>query len=57
MTCNLGWNDILDDFSLQEVVPNHPNSIAHIFITKLEYLKHKLFKREIFGKFSICLYN
>ncbi|XP_042962415.1 uncharacterized protein LOC122296677 [Carya illinoinensis] len=56
ITCNPNWKEISTESKPHEETQNRPDLIARIFRTKLEELKHQLFKREIFGKVSAYVY-
>ncbi|XP_060959102.1 uncharacterized protein LOC115699801 [Cannabis sativa] len=56
MTCNPNWKEITNELSQHEEAQNRPDLVARVFHAKLEELKEKLFKREIFGKVAAYVY-
>ncbi|KAM6547758.1 hypothetical protein CsatB_019434 [Cannabis sativa] len=56
MTCNPNWKEITNELSQHEEAQNRPDLVARVFHAKLEELKDKLFKREIFGKVVAYVY-
>ncbi|XP_060960966.1 uncharacterized protein LOC133031476 [Cannabis sativa] len=56
MTCNPNWKEITNELSQHEEAQNRPDLVARVFHAKLEELKDKLFKREIFGKVAAYVY-
>ncbi|XP_060960950.1 uncharacterized protein LOC133031465 [Cannabis sativa] len=56
MTCNPNWKEITNELSQHEEAQNRPDLVARVFHAKLEELKDKLFKREIFGKVATYVY-
>lgn len=49
ITLNPNWPEIKALCLPSDEIQNRPDLIARIFRTKLQVLKHELFKREIFG--------
>ncbi|XP_042972723.1 uncharacterized protein LOC122304515 [Carya illinoinensis] len=56
MTCNPNWQEISNELRLNEQSQNRPDLVARVFRAKLEELKDRLFKQQIFGKVSAYVY-
>ncbi|XP_042968932.1 uncharacterized protein LOC122301587 [Carya illinoinensis] len=56
MTCNPNWQEISNELRLHEESQNRPDLVARVFRAKLEELKDRLFKQQIFGKVSAYVY-
>ncbi|KAG7987410.1 hypothetical protein I3843_03G132500 [Carya illinoinensis] len=56
MTCNPNWQEISNELRLHEDSQNRPDLVARVFRAKLEELKDRLFKQQIFGKVSAYVY-
>ncbi|KAG7955672.1 hypothetical protein I3843_11G084800 [Carya illinoinensis] len=56
MTCNPNWQEISNELRLHEESQNRPDLVARVFHAKLEELKDRLFKQQIFGKVSAYVY-
>ncbi|KAG6702148.1 hypothetical protein I3842_07G019400 [Carya illinoinensis] len=56
MTCNPNWQEISNELRLHEESQNRPDLVARVFCAKLEELKDRLFKQQIFGKVSAYVY-
>ncbi|XP_060962816.1 uncharacterized protein LOC115724117 isoform X1 [Cannabis sativa] len=56
MTCNPNWKEITNELCQHEESHNRPDLVARVFHAKLEELKDRLFKKEIFGKVAAYVY-
>ncbi|XP_042954753.1 uncharacterized protein LOC122291181 [Carya illinoinensis] len=56
MTCNPNWQEISNELRPHEESQNRPDLVAWVFRAKLEELKDRLFKQQIFGKVSAYVY-
>ncbi|KAG6713098.1 hypothetical protein I3842_05G134100 [Carya illinoinensis] len=56
MTCNPNWQEISNELRPHEESQNRPDLVAQVFRAKLEELKDRLFKQQIFGKVSAYVY-
>ncbi|KAF5476383.1 hypothetical protein F2P56_008106, partial [Juglans regia] len=56
LTCNPNWQEISNELRLHEESQNRPDLVARVFRAKLEELKDRLFKQQIFGKVSAYVY-
>ncbi|KAG7997505.1 hypothetical protein I3843_01G214600 [Carya illinoinensis] len=56
MTCNPNWQEISNELRLHEESQNRPDLVDRVFRAKLEELKDRLFKQQIFGKRNWKLY-
>ena len=56
MTCNPNWPEIKQELEEGEEIQNRPGLIARVFRAKLEELKIKLFKKQIFGSVAAYVY-
>ncbi|KAG7977774.1 hypothetical protein I3843_05G047700 [Carya illinoinensis] len=55
-TCNPNWQEISNELRLHEESQNRSDLVARVFRAKLEELKDRLFKQQIFGKVSAYVY-
>ncbi|XP_042958175.1 uncharacterized protein LOC122293757 [Carya illinoinensis] len=56
MTCNPNWQEISNELRLHKESQNRPDLVARVFRAKLEELKDRLFKQQIFGKVLAYVY-
>ncbi|AQL03309.1 hypothetical protein ZEAMMB73_Zm00001d045848 [Zea mays] len=56
MTCNPNWDEIRRELLPGQTLQDRPDLVVRVFHAKLEELKHRLTKQDIFGKVRAYVY-
>ena len=56
MTCNLNWQEILDNLYPGQTPQDRPDLVARVFRAKLEAMKEMLLKKHILGVVAAYVY-
>ena len=55
MTCNSGWDEIVDELLPQQKAQDRPDIVARVFKLKKEQMKKDIIKGSLFGKIAAHL--